>query len=297
VRFREPGVVRGLVLSAIRHALAEAGVRQSTTVSTAALGAFRPDPGAASRRWSLPSARAIETALGAQASAGTGGGFADSAGSGFGAHGTGAELESADPCPDDGAAADLPLGRAKAQLHATYIVAETGAGIVLVDQHAAHERLVYERLKRQMAESGVARQGLLIPEIVDLGADAGRVLDHADELATLGLVLEPFGPGAVAVREVPALLGQADPGRLLRDVADEIADLGTAESLGQRIDAILSRRSCHGSVRAGRRLTLPEMDALLREMEATPNASTCNHGRPTWIALGRAEIEKLFGRR
>jgi DNA mismatch repair protein MutL len=300
VRFREPGVVRGLVLSAIRHALAEEGVRQSTTVSTAALGSFRHHPGAAGRRWPLPSARAVETELAAQAPDGFAGGFADGTASGFGGSGTGAAPQANDagqPCPDEDAFADLPLGRAKAQLHGTYIVAETAGGIVLVDQHAAHERLVYERLKRQMAESGVARQGLLIPEIVELGADAGRVLDHANELATLGLVLEPFGPGVIAVREVPALLGQADPARLLRDIADEIADLGTAESLGQRLDAILSCMSCHGSVRAGRRLALPEMDALLREMEATPNANTCNHGRPTWIALGRAEIEKLFGRR
>ena len=297
VRFREPGVVRGLVLSAIRHALAEAGMRQSTTVSTAALGAFRPDAGSG-RRWSLPSAGAVERALAVQAPDKFARGFADAGRTcGFGRPledgASGVEAT----CPAEEAAADLPLGRAKAQLHGTYIVAETADGIVLVDQHAAHERLVYERLKRQLAASGIARQGLLIPEIVELGADAARLLDHAGELGTLGLVVEPFGPGAVAVREVPALLGHADPARLLRDVADEIADLGTAEGLGQRIDAILSRMSCHGSVRAGRRLAQAEMDALLREMEATPNANTCNHGRPTWIALGRAEIERLFGRR
>ena len=138
---------------------------------------------------------------------------------------------------------------------------------------------------------------MLIPEIVELGTDAGRVLDMADALADLGLVIEPFGPGAVAVREVPAILGQADPGALLRDVADEIADLGSAETLRSRIDAILSRISCHGSVRSGRRMSAPEMNALLREMEATPNSNTCNHGRPTWVRLGLDDIEKLFGRR
>ncbi len=309
VRFREPGLVRGLVLAAIRHALAEAGCRQSTTAGTAALGAFRPQggprpPGAgpvAGRGWSSPSPspRAVEAALALQAPLGAHPGFAEDR---LGAP----EPPRADPgipaaiepaAPHDDPALDLPLGRAKAQLHGTYILAETADGMVLVDQHAAHERLVYERLKRQLVQTGVARQGLLVPEIVELGADADRLLEEAEALARLGLVVEPFGPGAVAVREIPALLGRADPAALVRDIADEIAGLGTADTLGARLDAILSRISCHGSVRAGRRLTLPEMDALLREMEATPNAATCNHGRPTWIALGRADIERLFGRR
>ncbi len=310
VRFRAPGVVRGLVLAAIRHALAEAGCRQATTVSAAALGAFRADatPGAGfapgrgpGRGWSLPSGRAVETALAMQAP--TPAAFAEAPPSAW-PDPDAAPADSADRSAAETAsgteaepAGDLPLGHACAQLHATYIVAETADGIVLVDQHAAHERLVYERLKRQLAERGVAGQGLLVPEIVELGAQADQLLEHAEALARLGLVLEPFGPGAVAVREVPALLGRADPAALVRDVADEIADLGTADGLGARLDAILSRISCHGSVRAGRRLTLPEMDALLREMEATPNSGTCNHGRPTWIALGRAEIERLFGRR
>ncbi len=301
VRFREPGVVRGLVLTAIRHALAEAGVRQSTTVGTAALGAFRPDAasggGLAGRSWSLPSGRAVEAAMAMQAPAGAdwlaarlddGAGFAETGAFAPGRNGLAPDAASGDVAGDQAqhdAATDLPLGRAKAQLHGTYIVAETADGIVLVDQHAAHERLVYERLKRQMAASGVARQGLLIPEIVELGSDADRLLEHADQLATLGLVVEPFGPGAVAVREVPALLGHADPARLIRDVADEIADLGTTEGLGQRLDAILSRMSCHGSVRAGRRLAQAEMDALLREMEATPHAG---HLQPRPPDLDRA---------
>jgi len=195
-------------------------------------------------------------------------------------------------------APDLPLGVARAQLHANYIVAQTAEGLVIVDQHAAHERLVYERLKRQMAEHGVKRQGLLIPEVVELGADAAaRVLERTEELAGLGLILEPFGGGAVAVREVPAVLGQADPAALVRDVADQLADLGESDGLKARIEAILSRMACHGSVRSGRRLTGDEMNALLREMEATPHSGQCNHGRPTYVSLTLAQIEKLFGRR
>ena len=201
------------------------------------------------------------------------------------------------PDPVDERLEANPLGAARAQVHENYIIAQTETGMVIVDQHAAHERLVYEKLKRQRAENGVARQALLIPEIVELGTDAARVLEHAEALAALGLGIEPFGPGVIAVREVPAILGQGDPAKLLRDVADEIADLGTTETLEARIDAILSRMACHGSVRSGRRLLAPEMDALLREIEATPFSNTCNHGRPTWVKLSLADIEKLFGRR
>lgn len=304
VRFREPGIVRGLVLATIRHALAEAGCRQSTTVGAAALGAFRPYgalPAGKGRSWSLPSPGTVEAALALQAPTRDEPGFAEDQldpPTAPAAHS--AASDPSDAVPADGAAkpaSDLPLGRAKAQLHGTYILAETADGLVVVDQHAAHERLVYERLKRQLAERGVASQGLLVPEIVELGPDADRLLEHAEGLAQLGLVVEPFGPGAVAVREIPALLGRADPAALIRDVADEVAMIGTADTLAARLDAILSRISCHGSVRAGRRLAPPEMDALLREMEATPNSATCNHGRPTWIALGRTDIERLFGRR
>ena len=300
VRFREPGVVRGLIISAIRHALAEAGHRSTSTISESALGAFSPAQTpfhGTYRSAPRPSEQAVQAALAAQAPAGN-------------AH-SGWESARVDPDPQgfaeapadfEGAEAeqthsDLPLGVARAQLHENYIVAQTGDGIVLIDQHAAHERLVYEKLKTQQAEAGIARQALLIPEIVELGTDAGRVLDAAEALAELGLVIEPFGPGAVAVREIPAILGQTDPAKLLRDVADEIADLGSAETLRTRIDAILSRISCHGSVRSGRRLNAAEMNALLREMEATPNSNTCNHGRPTWVRLGLDDIEKLFGRR
>jgi DNA mismatch repair protein MutL len=281
VRFREPGVVRGLVVSALRP----------TTVSTEALGAFRPEtPLGQAQMWRPPLSRPSSGQIGRawEAQAPLEGGFAEASWSG--------RVEA--PVTGDTGAEDLPLGVARAQVHENYIVAQTAQGLVIVDQHAAHERLVYERLKRQMAAHGVKRQGLLIPEVVELGADAAaRVLERAEELAELGLVIEPFGGGAVAVREVPAVLGQADPAGLIRDVADELADLGESESVKTRIEAILSRMACHGSVRSGRRLTGDEMNALLREMEATPHSGQCNHGRPTYVSLTLAQIEKLFGRR
>jgi len=169
--------------------------------------------------------------------------------------------------------------------------------MVIVDQHAAHERLVYERLKRQMDETGVTSQALLIPEIVELGeADAARLLEVAEALARLGLVIEPFGPGAVAVRETPAILGPCDAGRLLRDISDELADQGDSLTLRARIEAVLSRMACHGSIRSGRRMSAEEMNALLREMEATPHSGQCNHGRPTYVELKLGDIERLFGR-
>ena len=198
----------------------------------------------------------------------------------------------------NGAASDYPLGAARAQLHETYIVAQTADGIVIVDQHAAHERLVYERMKHELAARGIARQALLIPEIVDLeGAAADRLVARRDELAELGLVIEAFGPGAIVVREVPALLGVADVKGLVRDLADELAEFGQALSLKERLEEICGTMACHGSVRAGRLLTAAEMNALLREMEATPHSGQCNHGRPTYVELKLADIERLFGRR
>jgi DNA mismatch repair protein MutL len=191
-----------------------------------------------------------------------------------------------------------PLGVARAQLHETYIIAQTADGLVVVDQHAAHERLVYERMKQALASQGVARQALLIPEVVELDqAAAGRLLARSDELAELGLVIEAFGPGTVVVREQPAMLGQSDIQGLVRDLADELAELGEALSLKERLEEICGTMACHGSVRAGRRLTAVEMDALLRQMEATPHSGQCNHGRPTYVELKLADIERLFGRR
>jgi DNA mismatch repair protein MutL len=193
---------------------------------------------------------------------------------------------------------EAPLGAARAQLHGTYILAETAKGIVLVDQHAAHERLVYEQMKEALAAHGVARQTLLLPEVVELDeAGAARLAARAEELAEFGLMLEPFGPGAVVVREVPALLPGLDVAALVRDLADELAEWGDALALKERIETVCGTLACHTSVRAGRRLSPAEMDALLRQMEATPNSGQCNHGRPTYVALDLADIERLFGRR
>ena len=282
VRFRDAGLARGLIVSALRHALAGAGHRASSTVATATLGAMQPEP-AAPRVYQMdrPSSGAVSRSLAFQAPMG----FSDV---------TAGRIE---PVSGQDDATARPLGAARAQLHENWIVAQSATGMVLVDAHAAHERLVYERLKRQAAEAGIAAQALLIPEIVELCADeAARVLDAAPDLARLGLTVEPFGPGAVAVRETPAILGTVNAASLLRDVLDELADQGTVSAVQSRIDAVLSRMACHGSVRTGRRMTGDEMNALLREMEATPHSGQCNHGRPTWVELKLSDIERLFGR-
>jgi DNA mismatch repair protein MutL len=183
-------------------------------------------------------------------------------------------------------------------VHETYIVAQTRDGIVIVDQHAAHERLVYERLKAALEQNGVARQILLIPEIVELdAADVERLVARAAELARFGLVVEPFGPGAVAVAETPALMGEIDAQALVRDLADHMAEWDEALPLERRLMHVAATMACHGSVRAGRRLKGEEMNALLRDMEATPNSGQCNHGRPTYVELKLSDIERLFGRR
>jgi DNA mismatch repair protein MutL len=286
VRFRDGALVRGLIVGAARHALGAAGHRAATTVAGAALAGFRPGGG---ERPAMPSAGLLRQAMA---------GFAPLAPAGL------AEERAAfdGPPPLDGHPAPeepaYPLGAARAQLHETYIVAQTADGIVIVDQHAAHERLVYERMKRALGEGGVARQGLLIPEVVELEeAAVARLAARADELAELGLVLEPFGPGAVVVREAPALLGETDLVGLVRDLADELAEWGAALSLRERLEEVCGTLACHGSVRAGRRLNAPEMNALLREMEATPHSGQCNHGRPTYVELKLDDIERLFGRR
>ncbi|BBK39705.1 DNA mismatch repair protein MutL [Allostella sp. ATCC 35155] len=295
VRFRDSGLVRGLVVGALRHALAAAGHRASTTVSEAALGAFRP--------LGIPGGGAHAPGTGARLPPGLAerlAGFqAPHPGSPPVGPRLGLDLPPAAPIPaGEAPAPDRPLGAARGQLFNTYIVAETADGLVLVDQHAAHERLVHERMKAALAAGHVGRQVLLLPEVVELESAAiDRLVARAAELAELGLVLEGFGPGAVVVREVPAMLGDTDVPGLVRDLADEIAELGQAFSLRERLDQVSGTLACHGSVRAGRRLTGEEMNALLRQMEATPNSGQCNHGRPTYVELRRADIERLFGRR
>jgi DNA mismatch repair protein MutL len=208
-----------------------------------------------------------------------------------------AEVPSAriEPVVDE--ANDLPLGAARAQLHENYIIAQTADGIVIVDGHAAHERLVYEKLKTQMAENGVAAQALLIPEIVELAEDeASQLLDIADDLARFGLGIEAFGGNAVAVRETPAILGEVNATAMLRDILDELSDTGGSDRVQSKIEAILSRVACHGSIRTGRRMRAEEMNALLRDMESTPRSGQCNHGRPTYVELKMTDIERLFGR-
>jgi DNA mismatch repair protein MutL len=191
-----------------------------------------------------------------------------------------------------------PLGAARAQLHANYIVAQTNDGLVIVDQHAAHERIVYERLKAGLAGERVPRQIMLIPEIVELPRDdVDRLLARASELAEVGLVVEAFGPGAVAVTETPSMLGALDAAALVRDIADDLAEWDASTRLSERLDHVAATMACHGSVRAGRLLRPEEMDALLREMERTPQAGQCNHGRPTYVELKLADVERLFGRR
>ncbi|MEF3047970.1 DNA mismatch repair endonuclease MutL [Pseudotabrizicola sp. L79] len=292
VRFREPEAARSLIISGLRHALSGAGHRASSTVATETLAAMRPELPVMQPLWRYqpperPSEQALQSAYVAQAP----GPFAPT---GF------AEAPSA-RLADQAAPAEMtshPLGAARGQVHENYIIAQTADGIVIVDQHAAHERLVYERLKRQMAEHGITRQALLIPEIVELSVnDAARLLEAGPALESLGLVIEPFGGGAIAVREVPAILGQVSAAALLRDVLDELADAGQSQLVKARIDAVLSRMACHGSVRSGRQMRAEEMNALLREMEATPHSGQCNHGRPTYVELKLADIEKLFGRR
>ena len=225
-------------------------------------------------------------------------GFAEAAQAAFAPFADPSADARATAAPVSEALLDRPLGAARAQVHETYIVAQTRDSVVLVDQHAAHERLVYERMKAMLAKGGVARQGLLVPVIVDLQADEAAALTaRTDELAELGLVLEAFGTGAIAVREVPALLGETDVKGLVKDLAADIAGEGDGLALKERLEAVCSTLACHGSVRAGRRLVPEEMNALLREMEATPFSGQCNHGRPTYVELKLADIERLFGRR
>jgi DNA mismatch repair protein MutL len=316
VRFRNAGLVRGLLVHALKTALAREGMRSATTGGSATIAAFRPEQGSypSSFRaagpprggydWRRSPARPGEFRGGFFPRAG----FAEAAQAAFdvGAPAVGGEASLADigamaaatvasPAPDTTA---HPLGAACAQVHDAYIVAQTRDGLIVIDQHAAHERIVYEKLKAALERSGVARQILLIPEIVELDeVDVDRLLAHAQELARYGLVLESFGPGAVALRETPSLLGEIDGAGLVRDLAEHSSEWDETLPLERRLMHVAATMACHGSVRAGRRLKIQEMNALLREMEVTPNSGQCNHGRPTYVELKLTDIERLFGRR
>jgi len=301
VRFRDPGLVRSMLIRVLREALLRGSQRAATTGGSATLAAFRPERlPPPSRNWDWRRSPARPADAWRFASAPGGGlalkaGEAEQAGFDVGAPSADARGDGTEPAPD---ALERPLGAARAQLHTTYIVAQTGSGLVIVDQHAAHERIVYERLKTALAGSGVARQILLIPEIVELDEDSvERLVARADELLRYGLLIEPFGPGAVAVRETPSLLGAIDAAALLRDLAEHMAEWEQTLPLERRLLHVAATMACHGSVRAGRRLRVEEMNALLREMESTPNSGQCNHGRPTYVELALGDIERLFGRR
>ncbi|MBZ9679807.1 MULTISPECIES: DNA mismatch repair endonuclease MutL [unclassified Mesorhizobium] len=323
VRFRDPGLVRGLIVGAIRQALADAGIRSATTGAAGMMAAFRPGSPSYAHPGPANGHRSYDAAYRASGAAGfdparspqrpldmqfdspgferTGarqGGFGENEQAAFDA----GPLASADARAGQSEAAETllgaVLGAARAQVHENYIVAQTRDSLIIVDQHAAHERLVYEALKNALHARPVPSQMLLLPEIIDLPEeDAERLAVHSETLARFGLGIERFGPGAVAVRETPSMLGETNVQQLVRDLADEIADNDTVETLKERLDKIAATMACHGSVRSGRLLKAEEMNALLRQMEATPGSGTCNHGRPTYIELKLADIERLFGRR
>ena len=309
VRFLDAAMIRGLVIGALQQALAIASQQTTADGGAAMLDRLRQSSGynpgwrgsSQGRGWSSSPSSSSSSSPDWQAP-----GFGDSLNAPPAARltETGAMPSGHDqageipPADDTLPSEDYPLGAARAQLHKTYIVAETGDGMVIIDQHAAHERLVLERMKAAMEQDGIERQILLLPEVVEPGqGEAALLLDHAEMLSRLGLVIEAFGDGAVLVREVPSLLGQGDVASMLTDIAEELQHLGASTLLEDRINHILATMSCYGSVRAGRGLNGQEMNALLREMEQTPRSGQCNHGRPTWISLSLAEIEKLFSRR
>ncbi|MGH6923440.1 MAG: DNA mismatch repair endonuclease MutL [Propylenella sp.] len=289
VRFRDPGLVRGLIVGAIRDALASEGFRAATSVGRATVSAFRPEPAPPAHTrnggwqgWASPSPS----------------GFGEAEQVGFAVIDRPSADARAGRIELDAMAVHRPLGAARAQIHENYIVAQTEDGLVIVDQHAAHERIVYEKLKAGLEGRPLPRQILLIPEVVELPRDdVERIASRAEELKEVGLVAEPFGPGAVAVTETPAMLGEVDAAALIRDIADDLAEWDASTRLRERLDRLAATMACYGSVRAGRRLKPEEMDALLREMEATPLSGQCNHGRPTYVELKLADVERLFGRR
>jgi DNA mismatch repair protein MutL len=299
VRFRDGALVRGLIVRALKEALAREGQRTASTGGGATIAAFRPVamPRRGSSEWRSSLARPMPLASYRGAALG----FAEpsqetyQAAFGVGEPAADTRVQSFEPAVE---LIESPLGAARAQIHETYIVSQTRDGLIITDQHAAHERIVYERMKAAVEQSGVARQILLIPEIVELDeADAARLIARADDLAKFGLMIESFGPGAIAVRETPSMLGEVDAQGLLRDLAEHMAEWDDELPLERRLLHVSATMACHGSVRAGRRLKPEEMNALLREMETTPNSGQCNHGRPTYVELKLNDIERLFGRR
>ncbi|EJJ30611.1 DNA mismatch repair protein MutL [Rhizobium sp. CF142] len=301
VRFRDPGLVRGLIVGAVREALARDGSRAATTGASDMLRAFRSGFQAAPQRPQAPWSAATSPSRPYQPTAS----FGERPQASFDGlvHPTARSEPAFQPAPQPHAAAAAeslaryPLGAARAQIHENYIVAQTDDGIVIVDQHAAHERLVFEAMRKALHSKRLASQVLLIPEIVDIPEeDCDRLIAHAEEFSELGLAIERFGPGAIAVRETPAMLGEVDAQGLIRQLADEIAEWDTASGLSAKLEYVAATMACHGSVRSGRRLRPEEMNALLRQMEVTPGSGQCNHGRPTYIELKLADIERLFGR-
>jgi DNA mismatch repair protein MutL len=296
VRFRNAGLVRALIVHALKDGLAREGKRTAANSDGAVLTSFRPAfTPRANWDWQRSPAYPVGPRPAFDGSAATA--FAEPGQAAFdvGTPRADVRFEEAAPAAD---LLDRPLGAARTQIHETYIVSQTRDGLIVVDQHAAHERIVYEKLKASLQRDGVQRQILLIPEIVELDeATVEQLVDRAEELATFGLAIESFGPGAVAVRETPSLLGKTNAASLLRDLAEHMAEWDEALPLERRLMHVAATMACHGSVRAGRRLKPEEMNALLREMEDTPNSGQCNHGRPTYVELKLSDIEKLFGRR
>lgn len=297
VRFRNSGLVRALIVHGLKEGLAREGRRTAANSGESALSSFRPaftPPRPASWDWRASPSAPVATMPSFEGSAAPA--FAERSQAAFDVGAPSADVRF-DPQPVTDLV-DRPLGAARTQLHETYIVSQTRDGLIIVDQHAAHERIVYERLKASLAANGVQRQILLIPEIVEMEeAIVERLLERSEELASFGLAVESFGPGAVAVRETPSLLGKTNAGGLLRDLSEHMAEWDEALPLERRLMHVAATMACHGSVRAGRRLRPEEMNALLREMEETPNSGQCNHGRPTYVELKLADVEKLFGRR
>ncbi len=298
VRFRDAAMIRALIVGSLRRALADAGHLASTSVGSTMLDAFRPHD--------MPEKSGPAETLGSMGRSVTQPSYVnphpqpEHTDAMINPNSLGEELSepSARDISEYPEANEYPLGAARGQVHGTYIISQTRDGLVIVDQHAAHERLVYERMKSALEQTGVARQGLLIPEVVELSEGGPEhLLARADDLAKLGLIIEPFGPGAVVVREVPALLGEIDIQGLIRDLADDLEEIGEAFGLQESLFHVCATLACHGSVRAGRNLTVPEMNALLRDMETTARSGQCNHGRPTYVELRLADIERLFGRR